>query len=114
MAWKYNGETVNINKGFRNSDGYMSPKNWYTAWDDDLKKEEGLVWEEVITPAPTAEEKLERLREVRTRLLRETDWWGCSDLTMSDARKKYRQDLRDIPATYQDLDSVVWPSEPVE
>ena len=77
-------------------------------------KNDILVWEEVITPAPTAEEKLERLREVRTRLLRETDWWGCSDLTMSDARKKYRQDLRDIPATYQDLDSVVWPSEPVE
>ncbi len=31
MIWKYDGKAVNINKGFRNSDGYMSPKNWYTA-----------------------------------------------------------------------------------
>ena len=37
MIWKYDGKAVNINKGFRNSDGYMSPKNWYTAQDDKLK-----------------------------------------------------------------------------
>ena len=112
MAWKYDGKVVNINKGFRNSDGYMSPKNWYTAWNDDLKKAEGLVWEAVTTPAPTAEEKLERLREVRNRLLLETDWWGCSDQTMSSAQTKYRQDLRDITKTYQDLGSVKWPTKP--
>ena len=48
MIWKYDGKAVNINKGFRNSDGYMSPKNWYTAQDDKLKKAEGLVWEQII------------------------------------------------------------------
>ena len=112
MAWKYDGKVVNINKGFRNSDGYMSPKNWYTAWDDDLKKAEGLVWEADSTPTETAKQKLERLRKVRNNLLLETDWWGCSDLTMSSAQTKYRQDLRDITKTYQDLGSVKWPTKP--
>lgn len=39
MPWKYNGQVVNTTKGFRNSDGYMSPKNWNVAWDDDTKKQ---------------------------------------------------------------------------
>jgi len=112
MPWKYNEQVVNTTKGFRNSDGYMSPKNWNVAWNDDTKKAEGLVWEDDPVKTLSAEQKLEALRYQRNNLLIETDWWGCSDLTMSDARKKYRQDLRDIPATYEDLDSVVWPTKP--
>lgn len=113
MPWKYNGQVVNTTKGFRNSDGYMSPKNWNVAWDDDTKKAEGMVWENEPDNTLSAAQKLELLRHQRDNLLRETDWWGCSDLgTMSDARKKYRQDLRDITKTYQDLDSVVWPTKP--
>ncbi len=42
MPWKYNGQVVNTTKGFRNSDGYMSPKNWNVAWDDDTKKSRGF------------------------------------------------------------------------
>jgi hypothetical protein len=112
MVWKYDGKAVNINKGFVNADGYTSPKNWYTAWDDKLKKAEGLVWEAESTPTETAEQKLEKLREVRNRLLLETDWWGCSDQTMSSAQTKYRQDLRDITKTYKDLASVKFPTKP--
>ena len=112
MPWKYNGQVVNTTKGFRNSDGYMSPKNWNVAWDDDTKKAEGLVWEDDPDNTPSDEAKLEALRQQRNNLLRDTDWWGCSDLTMTDAQKKYRQDLRDITETYQDLDSVVFPPRP--
>ena len=34
----------------------------------------------------------------------ETDWWASSDLTMTDAQKKYRQDLRDITKTFQSME----------
>ena len=42
----------------------------------------------------------------------ETDWWASSDLTMTAAQKKYRQDLRDITKTYSSLDKVKWPTKP--
>tara|TARA_R100001510_G_scaffold39942_1_gene36349 strand:+ start:759 stop:1085 length:327 start_codon:yes stop_codon:yes gene_type:complete len=58
-------------------------------------------------------DKLNRLREVRTRLLSETDWWDSSDTPdMTDAQKTYRQKLRDITGTYSNLDDVVWPTKP--
>jgi len=52
------------------------------------------------------------LREVRNQMLAETDWWASSDLTISDAQKKYRQDLRDITKTATSLDDVKWPEKP--
>ena len=59
--------------------------------------------------------KMEQLREKRNMLLKETDWWGASDNTMTDAQKKYRQDLRDITAgldTVDKVNAVVWPTKP--
>ena len=55
------------------------------------------------------------LREKRNSLLAETDWWGASDNTMTDAQKKYRQDLRDITAgldTVDKVNAVEWPTKP--
>ena len=52
------------------------------------------------------------LRQVRNQMLTETDWWASSDLTMTDAQKKYRQDLRDITKTATSLDDVKWPEKP--
>lgn len=55
------------------------------------------------------------LRSKRNSLLAETDWWGTSDNTMTDAQKKYRQDLRDITAgvdTVDKINAVVWPTKP--
>ena len=60
---------------------------------------------------PSTEEKWVRIRSQRDMLLRECDWWASSDLTMSDAQKKYRQDLRDIPSQ-SDVDNITWPSKP--
>ena len=40
--------------------------------------------------------ELEVLRSKRNKLLAETDFYGNSDLTMSDDMKTYRQALRDI------------------
>jgi hypothetical protein len=38
---------------------------------------------------------IENLRRARNALLAETDWTANSDVTMSDAMKTYRQQLRD-------------------
>jgi hypothetical protein len=56
--------------------------------------------------------KLEELRTERNKRLSETDHYGLSDLTMTDAMSNYRQALRDITDTYSSLDDVVWPTKP--
>ena len=55
------------------------------------------------------------LREKRNMLLKETDWWGASDNTMTDAQKKYRQDLRDLTNgldTVEKVNAVTFPTKP--
>jgi len=47
---------------------------------------------------------LETLRAVRNQKLKETDWYACSDITMSDDMKTYRQKLRDLPKDYTTTD----------
>ena len=59
------------------------------------------------------------LRQERDRKLAETDWWAGKDVTMSQARKDYRQALRDLPSTAEpklddngQLTNVTWPTKP--
>ena len=52
------------------------------------------------------------VREKRNKLLKDTDWQGMSDVTMSDAETTYRQALRDLPSTNSDPASLVWPTAP--
>ena len=67
-----------------------------------------------------AEVPMKRLREERDRKLTETDWWAGKDVTMSQARKDYRQALRDLPALTAkpqldaegNLTNVTWPTKP--
>ena len=62
-----------------------------------------------------ADRSMSALREERNRLLSETDWWDMSDTaTMTDAQKKYRQDLRDITKTYSSMNDngFAWPTKP--
>ena len=56
--------------------------------------------------------KLDNLRTERNKRLTETDHYGLSDHTMTDAMATYRQALRDITDTYSSLDDVVWPTKP--
>ena len=56
--------------------------------------------------------KLDELRSERNAKLAETDHYGLSDQTMTDAMSSYRQALRDITDTYTSLDDVVWPTKP--
>ena len=74
----------------------------------------GITWSQIIAKRDelVAAEPLKRLREERDMMLAETDWWGVSDRTMSQAETDYRQALRDITDTYTSLDTVVWPTKP--
>lgn len=78
------------------------PKDFGVTWDEVKAEKDKLV----------SEEPMKLLRSERDMKLAETDWWASSDLTMTDAQKKYRQDLRDITKTYSSLDKVKWPTKP--
>jgi len=52
------------------------------------------------------------IRTTRDKLLKETDWWASSDLTMSSEQIAYRQALRDIPQQENFPFGIVWPSSP--
>ena len=51
-------------------------------------------------------------RSKRDVLLKETDHYALSDVTMSDAMKTYRQALRDVPAQSGFPNSITWPEKP--
>ena len=48
----------------------------------------------------------------RANKLKESDWMACSDRTMSDEEKAYRQALRDMPANESNPQNPTWPSKP--
>ena len=78
------------------------PKDFGVTWDEVKAEKDKLV----------AAEPMRLLRAERNMRLAETDWWASSDLKMTDAQKKYRQDLRDITKTATSLDDVKWPTKP--
>ena len=57
----------------------------------------------------------EALRRERDNKIAKSDWRANSDVTMSDAWKTYRQELRDLPSKYNDTtvqETITWPEEP--
>ena len=60
---------------------------------------------------------LDILRNKRNKLLSDTDFHANSDVTMSDAMRTYRQQLRDLTnglTTVEDVNNVVYPTKPNE
>jgi hypothetical protein len=78
------------------------PDDWGTTWSAVKAKADELK----------AAEPMKLLRAERDSRLAVTDWWASSDLTMSDERKAYRQELRDITKSATSLDDVKWPTKP--
>ena len=60
----------------------------------------------------TDEEYWAEIRASRDIKLAETDYYALSDVTMSDNMKRYRQELRDLPASKSDPADIVWPPKP--
>jgi len=82
--------------------------------ESDKTSDFGVTWKQVSDKKKALEdaEPMRLLRVERDRLLVETDWWASSDLTITDAQKKYRQDLRDITKTATSLDDAKFPTKP--
>ena len=69
----------------------------------------GTAIADYVPPAAT----WETVRGERDQLLKDTDWQGMSDVTMSDAQAVYRQALRDLPSTSpDDPTQIVFPDAP--
>ncbi len=83
----------------------------FTAKEETARDAEEKAWTD-----GQADRDLTELRTQRNRLLAETDWWASSDITMTDAQKKYRQDLRDITKTFSSLSDkdFAFPTKPTE
>ena len=82
----------------------------FTAEEETARDAEEKAWADGAVARAQA-----NLREKRNRLLAETDYYALSDVTMSDEMKKYRQDLRELPAgkdTVEKCDNATWPTKP--
>lgn len=107
MAWVLLDENKTVvRRQVSSEDGLIEVSD--NVWCGQVQQSDGSF----ANPTQSDGDKLEVLRDARNSLLTETDWWASSDLTMTDAQKKYRQDLRDITKTATSLDDVKWPTKP--
>ena len=82
----------------------------FTAEEETARDNEEAAWANAAPARALAD-----LRARRNRLLAETDFYGNSDVTMSDDMKTYRQALRDLPAgkdTVEKCENATWPTKP--
>ena len=93
---------------YRLKDGKRIP---FTAEEEKIRDAEEKAWKD-----GQADRDLADLRRERTLLLADTDYLALSDVTMSDAWKKYRQELRDITKTFKSMDDegFTFPTKPTE
>tara|TARA_B100000963_G_scaffold338920_1_gene336243 strand:+ start:3711 stop:4007 length:297 start_codon:yes stop_codon:yes gene_type:complete len=81
-----------------------------TAEEEAARDAEEAAWE-----AGAYDRAMINLRNKRDRLLKETDYYALSDVTMSEAMTNYRKDLRDITnglTTVEEVNAVVFPTKP--
>ena len=82
----------------------------FTAEEETARDNEEAAW---ANAAPAR--ALATLRARSNQLLAETDFYGNSDVTMSDDMTTYRQALRDLPAgkdTVDKCNNATWPTKP--
>ena len=82
----------------------------FTSAEETARDNEEAAW---ANAAPAR--ALATLRSRRNQLLAETDFYGNSDVTMSDDMTTYRQALRDLPAgkdTVDKCNNATWPTKP--
>ena len=112
----------------------LKPEAHWTLNGEDYS---GLTWLDETQTMPTedeintkiaeleAAEPARQVREIRDRLLAESDWTQSRDVVLLNDTtwKQYRQDLRDLPASASftpklnsngdlDMSSVTWPLKP--
>mgnify|MGYP003150237039 CR=1 FL=1 len=68
-----------------------------TAEEQTIRDAKVKAWDDA-----SGDRKLEAIKKLRLEKLKETDFYALGDVTMSDAMKTYRQNMRDIPANHTD------------
>ena len=71
--------------------------------------------EEAAWAAGAFDRAIATLRQDRSRLFADTDFYALSDVTLSADMTTYRQDLRDLPSgltTEDQFNAVTWPTKP--
>ena len=82
----------------------------FTAEEETARDNEEAAWANAAPARALAE-----LRSKRNRLLAETDFYGNSDVTLSDDMTTYRQALRDLQDgkdTVEKCEQATWPTKP--
>ena len=82
----------------------------FTAEEEAAKDNEDTIWNNGALNRALAE-----LRDIRNRLLAETDYLALSDQTLSSDMTTYRQNLRDLTNgldTVEKVENVTWPTKP--
>ena len=101
--------------------------NWVYAWTErDMFSEYTETDEEGVETTVTVQDQIDAKvatdtatlaateRATRDDLLKATDHYGLSDVTMSEAMTTYRQALRDVPQQETFPSSITWPEKPTE
>ena len=105
----------------RNGAVQDSNGNWVQAWVEremftEYTDEEGNVQTvQAQKDAKVAADNAalaSRERATRDTLLKETDHFALSDVTMTDAMRTYRQALRDVPQQSEFPNTITWPTKP--
>ena len=84
-----------------------------TAEEEAARDAEEAAWE-----AGAKDRAMANLRTKRNNLLKETDYYALSDVTMSEEMTTYRQELRDLPGTVaddddaSDVEAIIFPTKP--
>jgi len=107
----------------RNGAEQDANNNWVQAWVErdmfsDTTDDDGVITtkaeHETAYQARLDAKAAANVRSRRDQMLKDTDWMGLSDVTMTAEWAAYRQALRDITdhANFPDLEDADWPTEP--
>ena len=99
--------------------------NWVWAWtENDMFQEYTETDEDGVETTVTVQDQINAKvaadnaaleateRATRDELLKATDHYGLSDVTMSEAMTTYRQALRDVPQQEGFPGTITWPTKP--
>ena len=99
--------------------------NWVWAWtENDMFQEYTETDEDGVETAVTVQDQINAKvaadnaalasteRATRDELLKATDHYGLSDVTMSETMTAYRQALRDVPQQEGFPGTITWPTKP--